>query len=1648
MNPALGPTLVLLTVNTNGLGSAKRAGALLTYQQQAAGPVQAIFVQEVKQTSAAAVAAHLQRGSGAGTPWQGELAYSPGTAHSCGTAIIAPHQARSTCTARQPPATDREGRLAYWDWDVGQHRLRLVSLYAPAQPEQRADFFTSLRPLLETDRVLVIGGDFNCVLSPADEAAPSAARAAGTQQLRELMQEYGLDDPWPTHGGGTAGYTHPATAKPASAARLDRWLVSQEALPWVTSVERLPGAPADHHGVLLRLRLPDLPLLGRPGWRFPTYLLYHPALKTQLVDAVSQHTTSLAAQQQGADPRDTWEAVKAFLRSTADHIHRQHVKQCRAAVVGAQKVARAALRLQDSHPTVASIRQLADSATAAARQQLESTHHARSTAQEALYQHQGERGTRWFHSLEKQTQTQQPISALTIPGTAEPVPLTGDSLLETITAAAHGAYSSDSATGLFRIGQVDEEAQHELLQHLQRRLPESLSSAVEVPELGGALADLDLRAALGQCANGKAPGTDGLPYEVYKVLWAALGPLLLAATNAAYVAAQATAADDTGQTVAAALPPSWREGVITLIYKGRDLPRTTLGSYRPITLLNADYKIISKAISNRLQPALNDVIDPLQTAFLAGRDIRDNVLYHQFLAEWLHASGQPAALLLLDIEKAYDRVDRRWLHKTAAAMGFGPNMRSWLRLLTATGEASVIINGHRSDTFPVRNGLQQGAPLSPVLWAIQLEPLTAYLHHLVRSGLLRTPTLPDGTPAPAVSHHADDTTLVVLDADIDGPVAKAAVDLFCRASNAKENASKSKGITLGTHRAIAGTHAATGAQFLPGDSEEPPKHLGIPLSRDASLTARICFSGRLGRLKQLAGQWRRHELSMVGRAHVAKQVLGNALAFHLSYVQPTPPQLVAARRLLDGFVAWSSLPEDVSLVSRGHAQLLPKPVVASLGKEDGGIGHIDLQSYADALMAKTLAQLAQPGTRPWQTLLRALLAAAAPAGTHGWGWAYGTCPIPSSLAPTIAAYVQAYRSTQPSRFPLSPDKDNPRAVLAEPLFYNPRLLDPTNGQPFSPAAAAPPDQPRTVGQLRAASQEVRQQPQLTSIAAAIPADWKALIPPDPLTAPDLPAPDWRTSPDAAWCEDVQGSLWQVLQSGRLIPSQDSGEAPPVPDSTWEPACVLNCRKPKSLWLPAERQQYAAAPAGEKAAAWPMEPQLVGRWDSLQCYPAAHGHGKLSLIHFEVRNTRRQLTGQRAATTLGADKVPVQPAPWPDPPDPAQAEAAGPSTATSPLSRLEARWEAERPREGRALMARFVPEPQPWQQARDSPARTASAASRTARRQRRQGEQQQGDPADTEGLQGGTAGDGEAAAAMGEAAAAVGPDAAAAGPAAVQPEEEAQQAAQAAELEAEGAGQPPPSAQAKYKQAWRRLWDCPAGNRAKVLGWRLAHGRLPCGLYMAAKGRTQQASHSQGRHQHLCKQPCCAQGATQHRPRDSISHVFLTCPAYAEARQWFAELWAAVSGGEAPPTDNAALMLGDQPEAWEHHPANANGAHNGRVRLWNALRLTFLFAIWSAHQAADEQAQTAQAVVEQTVGELRRLMWAQYRTAALPDDVINALPTRLLTADLRPPPLDDFRAAWTLNDALCTVDDLAGGGTQLRMRLSLTHPVPAPGHGAE
>lgn len=179
-----GPALTLLTVNVNGLGSAQRAGRLLEYQQLARGQLDATFLQECKQSSKIGLEAALRAGAGAGTPWRGELVYSPGSDHSCGTAIMAGPNSAAALTVRHGARTDHGGRVACWDWDVMHHRLRLVSAYAPCDPAEREAFIAGLATYLDTDRTLLVGGDFNCVLSDLEESAPCSSRRRGHQQLQ------------------------------------------------------------------------------------------------------------------------------------------------------------------------------------------------------------------------------------------------------------------------------------------------------------------------------------------------------------------------------------------------------------------------------------------------------------------------------------------------------------------------------------------------------------------------------------------------------------------------------------------------------------------------------------------------------------------------------------------------------------------------------------------------------------------------------------------------------------------------------------------------------------------------------------------------------------------------------------------------------------------------------------------------------------------------------------------------------------------------------------------------------------------------------------------------------------------------------------------------------------------------------------------------------------------------------------------------------------------------------------------------------------------------------------------------------------------------------------------------------------------------
>ena len=255
-----------------------------------------------------------------------------------------------------------------------------------------------------------------------------------------------------------------------------------------------------------------------------------------------------------------------------------------------------------------------------------------------------------------------------------------------------------------------------------------------------------------------------------------------------------------------------------LLYKGRGT-RSDPNSYRPITLLNTDAKLLGKTLATRWGRPLSTVIDTTQTAFLPNRWIGDNVLSHLDEVDFLDRQKGPGCLVFFDFSKAYDKLDRDWVLKSMHSLGFGSRATRWVSLLHNNMQARVRYNGWLSPEFSIDSGLAQGSPLSPLLYVAAAQPLAAHLRARAHQGVFRTLSFPDGKPAPPSHQHADDISLNLHTRQDVAEVMNDSIALFCEATGSLVNPTKSKALELGTTEPYEGIDPPTGIPFLPPDQQ-------------------------------------------------------------------------------------------------------------------------------------------------------------------------------------------------------------------------------------------------------------------------------------------------------------------------------------------------------------------------------------------------------------------------------------------------------------------------------------------------------------------------------------------------------------------------------------------------------------------------------------------------------------------------------------------------------------------------------------------------------------------------------------------------------------------------------------------------------------
>ena len=231
---------------------------------------------------------------------------------------------------------------------------------------------------------------------------------------------------------------------------------------------------------------------------------------------------------------------------------------------------------------------------------------------------------------------------------------------------------------------VDTTLQNKVLKFLNTKL-----SIVDKAECDKILQEPEIFDALTELPLGKIPGTDGLSVEFYRTMWSFIKDDYMTLVEQVYQAQN--------------LSYTQRKGVIKLILK-KD--QYNLKNYRPVSLINVDVKIITNALAKRMGKVLPSIIYKNQT-FIPGRNISYNIHNLIDIIKYANTKNIQAAILFLDQEKAFDRVNHDFLIKTLNHYNFGEYFTNWVKIMLKDITSQIEINGFLSEEIIIKRGVRQ-----------------------------------------------------------------------------------------------------------------------------------------------------------------------------------------------------------------------------------------------------------------------------------------------------------------------------------------------------------------------------------------------------------------------------------------------------------------------------------------------------------------------------------------------------------------------------------------------------------------------------------------------------------------------------------------------------------------------------------------------------------------------------------------------------------------------------------------------------------------------------------------------------------------------------------------------------------------------------
>ena len=690
------------------------------------------------------------------------------------------------------------------------------------------------------------------------------------EEVKRLCSLYDLNDIWRVLNPEAEEFTWRNKSFKIQC-RLDFFLISKTLNDLTDKCTIFYAPETDHSAILIHIKSNELKHKRGPGfWKFNLSLLKDEAYVTKLRAEIPNF------QLKYKDIEDLslkWDLIKMEIRGFTVKYSKNQAKQRKSMEIRLQKQINELYKRAETHPNNKQIVHEIHVARSRLKSIMQYKTKGTILRSKVRWHEHGERNTRYFYGLEKRNFEKKTTTKLKLPNGG----LTTDQT-EILQEQMHfykALYTSDNHES--SIANNDLTLFTENITPLENEEKSSCEGKVTQAECLKALKDFK---------NEKSPGTDGLQAEFYKHFWKELHADMIRSFNFAY---------DNGS-----LSISQRRGIITLIPKPNK-DTALLDNLRPISLLNTDYKILTKAIAKRLEKVLPKVINPDQTGYIKNRYIGENIRLISDIMTYTEEKNIPGIALFIDFKKAFDTIEWEFINRCLQAFNFGPDIQTWVKILYNNVSSCIVNNGFASEFFPLERGVRQGCPLSGLLFVIGIELLARAIKNDDNIKGISV-----GERVIKVSLYADDTTVFVRDPDSIAHLLTL-LQKFKNLSGLEINTTKTEGMWLGRWKNKSDT--PFGFRW----PRDPIKALGIFFSYDEDKTNELNFAEKIRNLEKTLNSWKKRNLTLYGKINIVKTFGLSKLIYNASVLAIPEHFIKETEKLIFDFI-WGGKPAKIKKI--------------------------------------------------------------------------------------------------------------------------------------------------------------------------------------------------------------------------------------------------------------------------------------------------------------------------------------------------------------------------------------------------------------------------------------------------------------------------------------------------------------------------------------------------------------------------------------------------------------------------------------------------------------------------------------------------------------------------------------------------------------